>query len=370
MDTLSQYGPTTESYERAPRRRVSRRQSAQALSNQPPAPAFLTHRFLPLAADHAVLHRNKRVESEFFRSVDHLVTLYRLSVPKCVDLPYPLNIHAVFQQLKEQLKTSQPDLSLAIVQTDKRITTVATVKAVAWQDTLYYIPLLPLFKLLRRKQARHVAPILVGIAAMIYQKLGIPMYTERNSYLADVYSILHQWVDDTEAERTEQETAQYYREFRRADAVGYHMQRKLRQPLRIIKLSRYVQEFKPVGPWQNRLRELAGDFLALGQKFPRRCFFRDIPTGIWEEDMEDEDRIRKDNYLSFVYDNDGCLGEEMEDYVNTSLQDCPVVDEPVTVQYFNEPQPVELHDATYQKTCLFLLNEFCHLLNDLDHDEY
>jgi hypothetical protein len=370
MDTLSQ--PGSLPWEHAPTRgrRVRPRKPASALPAQPVTPAFLRHQFLPLATDHPVLYRSGEVQSEFFRSVDHLARLYRLVVPDVPDLPYPLNIHAAFVQLKQQLERAQPALSLAILQTDDGVTTLATAKEVDLQGYLYYIPLQPIFRLLRRKKARQITPILLGIAAYIRQKMGMPCYSDWGSYMANVHGILEQWVDDTEGERDEKEAAEYYSEFRRAERVGYCIQRKLRQPARISKLTVNLQIFEPIGEWQVRLRELAGDFLRLGNAYPNRCLFEEIPIGFLDEETRDEDRVSKEQYFSFVYDHYSWLGEEVNDYVETSLQECPVVDAPVTVQFFHEPQCKEGHDPSYEVTCLRLLNEFAYLLNNIDHEEY
>jgi hypothetical protein len=370
MDTLSQPGSLPWEHAPTPGRRVRPRKPAPALPDQPVTPAFLTHRFLPLASDHPVLYRNRRVQGEFFRSVDHLARLYRLVAPEVTDLPYPLNIHAAFVHLKQQLERAQPALSLAIVQTNEGITTLATAKEVDLQGCLYYIPLRPIFRLLRRKKAREVGPILLGIAAYIRQKMEMPCYSDWGSYMANVHGILEQWVDDMDGQRDEKEAAEYYSEFRRAEKVGYYMQQKLRQPARITKLTSCLQTFDPVGEWQVRLRQLAGDFIQLDHAYPNRSLFEEIPTGFLDEEARDEDRVSKDQYLSFVYDHYSWLGEEVNDYVETSLQECPIVDVPVTVQFFHEPQCKEAHDPTYEVTCLRLLNEFAYLLNNIDHEEY
>ncbi|HEV2353265.1 MAG TPA: hypothetical protein VGR89_03435 [Puia sp.] len=267
------------------------------------------------------------------------------------------------------MEKAHPALSLAIVQTKEGITTLATVKPVDLRNCLYYIPLHPIFRLLRRKKARQFTPIVLGIAAYIRQKMAMPFYNDWGSYMSNVHRILEQWLDD-EPQLDEKESADYYRDFRRAEKVGYYMQQKLRQPTWIQKLFFYLQAIKPVGEWQTRLRKLAEDFLHLDLAFPDRCLFNEIPTGFLEGDVQDEDRISKDQYLSFVYDHYSWLGEEVNDYVETSLQECPVVDAPVTVQYFDQPQHEERHDPTYEETCFRLLNEFAYLLNNLDHEKY
>jgi len=310
------------------------------------------------------------VQGEFFRSVENLARLYRLVIAEVTDLPYPSNIHAAFVQLKQQLERAQPALSLAIVQTNGGITTLATAKEVDLQGCLYYIPLRPIFRLLRRKKARQVAPILLSIAGYIRQRMGMPCYSDWGSYMANVHGILEQWVDDMDGERDEKEAAEFYREFRRAERVGYYMHQKLRQPARRTKLISYLQTFDPVGEWQVRLGQLAGDFIQLDHAYPNRCLFEEIPTGFLDEEAREEDRVSKEQYMSFVYDHYSWLGEEVNDYVETSLQECPVVDAPVTVQYFYEPQPEERHDPTYEESCFRLLNEFAYLLNNIDHEEY
>lgn len=370
MDTLSK--PGSLPWEHAPTRgrRVGPRKPTPALPAQPVTPAFLTYRFLPLATDHPVLSRHRRVQHEFFRSVDNLTRLYQLVVPEVADLPYPLNIHAAFVQLKQQLERARPALSLAIVQTNGGIITLATAKVVDVQGCLYYLPLRPIFRMLRRKKARQVAPILLGIAAYVRQKMGIPSFSDWGSYMANVHGILEQWVDDMDGERDEKEAAEYYREFRRAERLGYYTQRKLRQPARLTKLPFYLQTFEPVGEWQGRLKQLASDVLHLHHDYPDRCLFEEIPTGFLNEEAREEDRITKDQYLSFVYDHYSWLGQEVNDYVETSLQECAIVDAPVTMQYFHEPQCKEAHDPTCEVTCLRLLNEFAYLLNNIDYEKY
>lgn len=369
MDTLPKPGALPRGHAPTPGRCLHPRKPAPALPDQPTAPAFLRDRFLPLVADHPILRRSRRVQREFFRSVDNLCGLYKIRVPEIASLPYPINIHATFSQLKQQMEKAHPALSLAIVQTKEGITTLATVKPVDLRNCLYYIPLHPIFRLLRRKKARQFTPIVLGIAAYIRQKMAMPFYNDWGSYMSNVHRILEQWLDD-EPQLDEKESADYYRDFRRAEKVGYYMQQKLRQPTWIQKLFFYLQAIKPVGEWQTRLRKLAEDFLHLDLAFPDRCLFNEIPTGFLEGDVQDEDRISKDQYLSFVYDHYSWLGEEVNDYVETSLQECPVVDAPVTVQYFDQPQHEERHDPTYEETCFRLLNEFAYLLNNLDHEKY
>ena len=368
MDTILPHGPLHGEHEPTRGRRVRRRKPAKAMPTQQIAPAFLTHRFLPLAGDHPVLRLNRRVQGEFFRSVGNLARLYRLTEPEMTGLPYPLNIHATFVHLKQQLEKAEPALSLAIVQTKEEVTTLATVKPVEIGGALYYIPLLPIFKLLRRAKARQIAPILLSLAAYIHQKMGLPTYTERGSYIADVYSILEQWVDDTDADRDEKETTECYREFRRAEVVGDYMQRKLRQPMRITMLLSYLQAFEPVGTWEVQLRQLAVDYLKLDLAFPDRSLFNEIPNYFLEE--EEDERVCKEQYLSFVYDNYSWLVQEMSDYVENSLQECPVLDAPLTVQYFHQPQSKECHDPAYEVACFRVLNEFAYLLHNINHEEY
>lgn len=370
METISQPGPSPSKHAAIAGRVVRPRKSAKDLPGQSAAPAFLRHRFLPLVNGHPVLTRSRRLQDEFFRSADHLGRLYRLTIPEAMDLPYPLNIHAVFVQLKQQLERVQPALSLAVIQTNERKTTLATVRPVDLKGNLYYIPLLPIFSLLRRKKARRITPVLLGIAAYIRQKMGMPCYSDWGSYIANVHDILEQWVNDSEGERDEKESADYYREFRRAERVGYSMQRKLRRPGRITNLPRYLDAFKPVGTWQTRLQQLAVDFLKFDLDFPGRSLFSEIPTGFLDAEAKEEDRVSKEQYLSFVYDNYNRLGQEMIDYVESSLQECPVVDAPVTIQYFHMPQSVECHDSTYEEACFRLLNEFACLLNNLENEKY
>ena len=140
MDTLSQPGSLPSKHAPTQGRRVRPRKPAPALPAQPIAPAFLRHHFLPLAGASGFIPKQTGTRRIFpvRRQFDAVI---RASGPGTGELPFPLNIHTVFVQLKQQLERVQPALSLAILQTTDGVTTLATAKEVDLQGCLYSIPL-------------------------------------------------------------------------------------------------------------------------------------------------------------------------------------------------------------------------------------
>ncbi len=115
----------------------------------------------------------------------------------------------------------------------------------------------------------------------------------------------------------------------------------------------------PLSIWETRLQQLAVFFLQLDLAFPDRCLFNEIPAGFLQDEPREEDRVSKEQYFSFVYDNYSWLGEEVNDYVETSLQESPSLTPRLRFNISIEPQAKECHDADLRRNLPTPVKRIC-----------
>jgi hypothetical protein len=155
---------------------------------------FLKHSFLPLAdGRHEELEQWQAVEREFFASLSHLTSLYGFTPKKASDSVFPENIRNAYRHAAEQLKAVRPDLSLIIVQDETHPACLATIKPLNTGVCLYYVPIRPLWDLLRDRKQKKLANLLLSVYAYLYKVVQVPHYRDGGIYLGTTYEMMQDW---------------------------------------------------------------------------------------------------------------------------------------------------------------------------------
>lgn len=119
------------------------------------ANGFLKHSFLPLYEESEQLPDKKQVEQGFFKSLSILTSLYGLQPMNVSDKSYPYTILlAHWDALRQLNNTKQRELS--IIQDEQNNINLATKQTYNIGTTLYYIPVLPLYRLLKENHHKKV----------------------------------------------------------------------------------------------------------------------------------------------------------------------------------------------------------------------
>jgi hypothetical protein len=325
-----------------------------------PADGFLKHQFLPLLEQGEQLPNQSLSEKGFFKSLSSLTGVYRLEKTTFENRPYPYNILLTHACAQEQLKKSGQDIELSIMQDDNDIITLATKHVYSTGNTLYYIPVLPLYRLLQSKRQKQTAELLLSVFAYLYHIAGIPYYRENGSYLYYQYECMEEWLlDDFQNDEIQQDNLAIS-EFNKASYYGDVMLRKIYNPYHLNDFKQRTEKYKANIHFEKECLIIAKKALALLLQYPDHSIFRNTNNG----KFQDEDQtIKAEQYISFMADCEGQLHENIIRAVNDEFNECSEIEEPTLLQFYDEksrPLSMGLH---FEYLVFPLINDLCTLLN-------
>lgn len=354
MESASTYSKVYSEFEQDARSSGGNKETTRS---SPPLPAyhgFLSYSFLPLLTEeHCELREEEKAEKEFFQSLAWLSGLYKFELPDNNQV-YPYNITLAYQQASAILKKIRPELSLIVVQDEGHTACLATTRNFDTSSASYYINVRPLHVLLRRKQSRVTAALLLSLFAWLHQVVKIPYYTDKHTYLFYCYRIIKQWI------KKKPGTADVMK-------AGTGIYKKIGLLHHLELFIRRVNEFTPIGAWERSLHVIAREALRLYLQYPGHSVFNMVKNNLLEQDRE---RVCLEQCLSFFWDEKDMLYHSMIGYVNTGLEKMDTIDGPMAIQLFDKPQHTEQHDLDFAERLFGLVEELAHLLNRFDHEEY
>ncbi|GAA3989789.1 hypothetical protein GCM10022210_48960 [Mucilaginibacter dorajii] len=308
------------------------------------------------------------MEAEFFRSLANLCTVYDLPVPDVSDIAFPQNVTIAYMQVKEALKLKDKSADCIIIKDSAHSATLAVLKSFDTGHCLYYIPVRPLWNLVRTARQQPLAEMLLSVYAYLYQIARLPYYTESDSYLSGEYAMLQQWIDEADDEGDEEQ--QYREEQTEAmDLLNYAGDRLvtlIRDNNYLLKWEANIQAYRQSGDWDLETESLADQFLTLFKEYPHRTLFDNIHDELIAP--EETERVRMEQYVSFYWSSNDCFYDMLFDTINNEFQECGVTDEPTAVQLLDTPQPRILNSLDFEKRLFDLIDKLCGILNQYDHE--
>ncbi|MFH6997400.1 hypothetical protein ACHRVZ_05660 [Flavobacterium sp. FlaQc-57] len=192
MQTIQTVRGIRRKYRPTARCTPSKKEPEQFRSARTPADGFLRHSFLPLFEMGKKIPDQFQVENDFFNSLALLTGLYGFEVLDTTGKSYPYNILLAHCHAQKQLNSLGRDIELSIMQCNNGCVKLATKHIYNTCNTLYYIPVLPLYKLLQDRKQKQTAELLLSVFAYLYHIAGIPYYREDNSYLYYHYECMEE----------------------------------------------------------------------------------------------------------------------------------------------------------------------------------
>lgn len=326
--------------------------------------AFLAQCFCPLlTVDHAELSRETEVTNGFYTSVDNLCTCYGLNVERFGDFPYPFNIGKCFEVLTKKMALVDKTVELRLVQDGASLARLATVHTFSNGNTLFYLPTEIVFHLMETDLA--TAELLLSVYSYLFRFIGIPHYGEDYSYLGGIYEMIeemYRYEDDPDRDKEYYDSIiAHLEDIKERGAVCVLM---LNQQEHVLGFGMRVENYQPKNKVQSAFLETAKGFLRLSQDFPERNIHDRISPPPNEDDYDDG-VIRVEQYLHFFWDFDCPVKQELMDYVNAELNECGLMEEPTTFQYFDTPQQGANHEHEFEKRLCELLHELTDNVIDL-----
>lgn len=325
---------------------------------------FLNHRFQPIWDGASIGWQ--QIEREFFSSLSHLCILYKWQMPDVPACPFPQNVWQAYTEMK--IKCREINRNCLIVADKTHRATLVVTKQFCTNYTLYYIPVKPLWRLLSNAKDQSLAFAFVQVFKYLHKKSGVA-WCEGGNYIMNEYEAISDWIteaeDDDEAEYRDEQLNEIALLKEGCNKIGSLLNLSSFQ---LGDLQHAIAEYEKSPDWDLETGTFFRDFSSFCRDYPERSITASLdccPTPDGERD-----RVYMEQYLSFYWSADDCLTETLYDMVNNELQEYSFQEEPVSIQWFDEPQAIENHDFTYEQRFFELINALTDILNKQDDGKH
>ncbi|MDI5887650.1 hypothetical protein [Flavobacterium yafengii] len=339
----------------------STNQPTKVSSDRTVTDGFLRHQFLPLLEKGKELPDQESTQKDFFESLAILTKVYGLQTLNVADKSYPYNILLAHQYAKMQLSQSVQDIEVSIL-TDDTTVKLATQHTYHTGMTLFYIPVLPLYRLLQDTKQKKNATLLLSVFAYLYHIAGIPYYRDDYSALAYYYQCMEEGLMEACEEDDTDEKNSLYSACNAASHYGDCMHRKIFNPHQLNQFRSRIARHQQKSSFDRDCLSIAKKVCALWQEYPSYTVFRS--TSNLQLD-EDEGIISAQQYISFVAENNGILYEHIARMVNDEFNECSEMEQPTLLQVYDKQHNPPTEGLDFEYRLFPLINDLCTLLNQI-----
>lgn len=339
----------------------SKNKQTKVCSSRTVTDGFLRQQFLPLFERDRKQPDKASTEKGFFESLTILTGLYGFKIRNVADKSYPYNILLAHHYAQKELSVSGQHIELAIF-ADEKTVKLATHHTYNTDMTLYYIPALPLYRLLQDRKQKQNAEVLLSVFAYLYHIAGIPYYRDNYSTLAYYYECMEDWLMESWEEEETDEKNRTNSELNKASCYGDIMHRKIYNPYQLNQFGQRIDCHKQKSSFDRECLTIAKKMYALLQDYPKYNIFRSTSNG---ELDEDDGIIRAQQYISFVAENGGTLYENIARMVNDEFNECSEMEQPTLIQLYDTQNNPSTEGLDFEYRLFPLLNDLCTLLNKI-----
>ena len=323
------------------------------------ADGFLRNLFVPKVKAVIDNHTSKtadRLTADFNRSLELVTSYYKIDLKPCKDLVYPYNISATLCELEKTLKprlNNYEDVRLI----KENSTVYIIVEDVFYTKMeLFYMPVIPLYKALKRKNQRSTANLLLSIFSYLYSVANVPYYRDRDSFLYGNYEMIEDW----EKEEGEPDSL-LFQEINNAKIFGDYMLKKIKCPKNLHYLKNRIKAFIPTNDFDTEVLNLANQTLKLYKEFPKEQITRNVKQ--FGDLHHDENMTTLEQYVGFCADSDGNLQGQLLACVNSELLEYDI-QHPIMQKKFNGNIIVETEES-FEYKIFELISNLCTVLYKL-----
>lgn len=322
----------------------------------------MSHRFLPLYEPEHNLPPQPEVEMGYYASLSLLGRLHGIAPEEYRDKPYPYNILLSYADTRRRLNRQPIETTLHIVRDDSERVRLATKQVFEAGHTLYYVPVMPLFRLLRMPGQKHCAELLLSVFSYLYHTVQIPYYRDPSSYMHYHYECNKEWLLECQSDFEGDEYEENMHDVWKNEYVGDVMERKLYNRYNLEHFAERLYSFKPLSEFQRDALRVATDAFELTQAYPDATVFRNVEE---VDHYENDDIASFDPYVSFVGDVDGWLYDNIERGVSDELNNYCQTAQPCKVQVFDDPEAEKATGLDFEYRLFELISNLTTLLTDL-----
>ncbi|WP_454047518.1 hypothetical protein [Chryseobacterium sp. Marseille-Q8038] len=327
--------------------------------------AFLKCSFLPKLKDTpSILDEKKtaKMERDFYHSLSQLAEHYGIIPAPSKHLGFPYNIAFALEDIKKQLKIKIKNWEKIRLVQDKKKTYLLSEERYNTGATLYYIPIVPLYRLSKNPNYKQATQLLQSVCSYLYHIANVPYYRQQESYLCWMYEMISEWIiyDDNE------DTPEYLREIKQSEWIGNYMEQKIFNHENLARFKERINRFENKDSFETDCLLLACDTLALYEMFPNATIYGNIQQDKRNTDNEDyhERTITMEKYISFCAEDKGILFQALFDSVNAEFQECAEIEEPSTQKRFDGTN-ISNDNLDFENSIFPLIEQLIDLLNSI-----
>ena len=330
---------------------------------------FLKVLFLPRLQENKTVQACQdisKIENDFYSSLDSLAGHYHIVPMATRHFENPLNMALALWDMEEKLKKSVGNFSELRLLQDSHRTYLLCEEKYSTGTTLYYIPIEPIYQMLREPKHKQNAHLLLSVCSYLYHSADVPYFRQQGSYLYWLYEMHRDW---TEQDEDREENERYIREFDKAEFIGDCLEKKIFNHINLAVFEERLKAFKSRDDFDKQCLDTAKKAFALFTDYPNESIFRNAPTRNEEEDEETENEsIGMEKYISFISDTKGWLYESIEESINNEFNEYGAMDEPTILKCFDGSELTE-NSLDFESRLFNLLDDMCALLYNYKQNE-
>ncbi|MCT4121887.1 hypothetical protein HZP71_04395 [Elizabethkingia anophelis] len=319
---------------------------------------FLKCRFLPKQEETPTVQDCKerlKIERDFYQSLSNFARQYNIEPIQTKDFGFPYNIALAMWDLEKKVEQVNEDWnSFKLIRNNRKILFVKEERYYTG-TSLYYVPIVPLFQMLKDPRHKQNAQLLLSVCSYLYHIADVPYYRQQNSYLYWIYEMHEDWIE--QGDEAEEDMQEFRREFKISKTIGEKIEKKLFNRKNLELFEKRLNHFKSRTDFDHDCYKVASDAFALYTEYPETSIFRNQPTPEQDPYNDDNKAIGMDMYISFVADTKGCLYDNIEESINAEFNEYGSIEEPTVYTPING---TELSKADFD-----FENRFFKLMEDL-----
>ena len=332
-------------------------------SCKPTTDGFLKSTFLPKLKENDCQNQKQenvtKTERDFYLSLSQLAEHYIIQSKPTQDFGYPYNIALAIDDLRNQIKNRVKDWEEIRIMQEKGKTYLTSKERYDTGSTLYYIPILPLYRLSKNKKRRQAVQLFQSVCAYLYLIAEIPYYRQKEAYLFWMYEMISDWIiSDDENE----EAPTYLAEIKQAEQVGDLMAQKIFNHYNLSRFKYRLQNFKSKDQFDKDCYLLASKIFELYQHYPNATIYQNLQPNSETEEYDRDTMVSMDKYVSFCAETKGMLFQTLFETINTEFQECTEMQEPTIVKKF-DGRSVTNNNLYFENRLFPLIEELIYILN-------
>jgi hypothetical protein len=158
---------------------------------------FLKCRFLPKQEETPTVQDCKerlKIERDFYQSLSNFARQYNIEPIQTKDFGFPYNIALAMWDLENKVEQVNEDWnSFKLIRNNRKILFVKEERYYTG-TSLYYVPIVPLFQMLKDPRHKQNAQLLLSVCSYLYHIADVPYYRQQNSYLYWIYEMHEGWL--------------------------------------------------------------------------------------------------------------------------------------------------------------------------------